>query len=55
MDFFFITFLLIQKCSEEKIHLFSGTIKVEILSAIPTDHEVGGPGDFFNLIFLYPC
>ena len=28
----------IQKCPEEKIHFFSGTIKVEILSAIPTDY-----------------
>ncbi len=28
---------ILQKCYEEKVHLSKGTIKVEILSAIPTD------------------
>ncbi len=34
---FFERLEIIQKCSEEKIHLFKGTIKVKILIAIPTD------------------
>ncbi len=36
---FFKSSAIIQKCSEEKIHFFKGTIKVENLSAIPTDYK----------------
>ena len=35
---FFETLAIIKECSGEKVHLFYDTIKLEILSAIPTDY-----------------